>query len=286
MITYFQAIVIGLLQGISELFPISSLGHSVIFPKLFGWNLNQGQPYFLTFLVAVHLATATVLFLFFWKDWLEIIKGLGRSLAQRQIRQDDAPARLGWLLVMGTIPAGILGLLFQEKIQLLFASPKIAAFFLIVNAGLLYGAERLRQKAPVDKNPVNTNQRLAKLTWMQSFKVGLSQILALIPGLSRSGSTMAGSLLVGLSNEDAARFSFLLATPIIGAAAVLKLPELFYPQNHAVVGPAIAGALAAALAAYFSIKFLMKFFHTNKLTPFAVYCALAGVISLLILYFR
>ncbi len=285
MITYFQAAILGLLQGISELFPISSLGHSVTLPKLFGWNINQNDPFFLTFLVATHLATATVLFLFFWKDWLNILKGMGRSLAQRQIRESDHYAKLGWLLVTGTIPAGFLGLLFKEKIQALFASPLIAAGFLAVNGLMLYGAEILRRRAPENNDENTSDQRIAKLNWPQAFKVGVVQILALIPGLSRSGSTMAGSLLVGLSHEDALRFSFLLATPIIGAAAVLQLPDLFQPQNHALIGPAIIGAICAAAAAYFAVKFLVKYFHTNKLTPFAIYCLAAGVISFLVLYF-
>src|SRR5579864_7654027 len=129
MITYFQALVLGILQGISELFPISSLGHSVIFPKLVGWSLNQSDPSFLTFLVATHFATAAVLFLFFWKDWLNIIKGLGKSLMQREIRAGDSYAKLGWLLVVGTIPAGIVGLLFKDQLQMLFASARAAAFF-------------------------------------------------------------------------------------------------------------------------------------------------------------
>jgi len=283
MITYFQAIIIGLLQGISELFPISSLGHSVILPKLLGWSINQNDPLFLTFLVGTHLATAIVLFLFFWKDWINIIKGLGRSLRDRQIKTDDAWAKVGWLLVVGTIPAGILGLIFKESLQALFATPKIAAFFLILNGVMLYGAEILRKKAPPGHESYNN---IAKLSWRQAAKVGLSQIIALIPGLSRSGSTMAGSLMVGLSNADAARFSFLLATPIIGAAAALSLPDFFKAQNHYLIGPGLAGAAAAAIAAYFSVKFLVKYFHSNKLTPFAVYCAAAGVIYFLILHFR
>lgn len=286
MLTYFQAIIIGLMQGISELFPISSLGHTVILPKLLGWNLNQGEPFFLTFLVATHLATALVLLGFFWKDWWHILKGLGRSLAARQIKADDYYARLGWLLVVGTVPAGILGLLFQEKLQMLFASARLAAFVLILNGLMLYGAELLRRRAPEGQNQNQSYQRLGKLTWMQSIKVGLSQIISLIPGFSRSGSAMAGGLLVGLSHEDAAKFSFLLATPIIGAAAVLKLPDLFSAQNRGLIGPAVLGAVCAAAAAYLSVKFLMKYFRTNKITPFAVYCFSAGVICSIILYFK
>lgn len=286
MITIFQALVMGLLQGISELFPISSLGHSVILPKLLGWNLNQGEPFFLTFLVATHLATALVLFLFFWKDWMNILKGLGRSFKQRNVAPGDAYAKLGWLLVIGTIPAGVLGLLLQDPLRALFASPRFAALFLIFNGLLLYGAEKLRKKAPRGHSSLPIDKRLASLSWGQAVKVGLSQIISLIPGFSRSGSTLAGGLLAGLSHEDAARFSFLLATPIIGAAAVLKLPELFLPENRQLLAPCLVGALAAAVAAYLSIKFLMKYFHTNKLTPFAVYCAVAGIACSIIFYFR
>ncbi len=286
MITYFQAIIIGLLQGVSELFPVSSLGHSVILPKLVGWNIHQNDPFFLTFLVATHLATAIVLFLFFWQDWLNIFKGLGRSLKQRQIRSDDHYAKLGWLLVVGTIPAGIVGLIFQDPLRSLFASASFAAGFLIVNGLMLFGAEWLRKKAPEHLNNQSADQQIAKLTWGQAIKVGLMQVIALIPGMSRSGATMAGGLLVGLSNEEAVRYSFLLATPIIGAAAVLKLPGFLQVQNHALVGPSIVGALCSGVTAYFTVKFLVKFFHTNKLTPFAIYCVAAGVIYSAILYFK
>ncbi len=146
-ITYFQAIVLGLLQGVSELLPISSLGHAVIAPRLFGWNIHQNDTFFLTFLVAVHLATALVLLGFFWRDWVRIVRGFGRSVRDRQIG-DDADARLSWLLIMGTIPAGIIGLALEKPLRKLFASPEDAAIFLIVNGLLLFGAERLRRRAP------------------------------------------------------------------------------------------------------------------------------------------
>lgn len=286
MITYFQALIMGLVQGISELFPVSSLGHSVILPKLLGWSLNQSDPFFVTFLVVTHFATALVLFLFFWKDWIKILKGLGRSLVDMKIKADDYYAKLGWLLVVGTIPAGIIGLLLQKKLESLFSSPETAAIFLILNGAVLYCAEILRKRAPQIQNHKESEARISKLTFGQAAKVGLTQVISLLPGFSRSGSTMAGSLLVGLSNEDAARFSFLLATPIIGAAALLKLPDLLKSQNHSLLGPALLGAAAAALGAYFSVKFLVKYFHTNKLTPFASYCVIAGIIFLIILHFR
>ena len=272
-ITYFQAAILGLLQGVAELFPISSLGHSVILPHLFGWNIHQDKPYFLTFLVATHLATALVLLGFFWRDWVRIVKGLGRSLRDREITDPDA--KLGWLLILGTIPAGILGLLLQDSLRNLFASPEYASIFLALNGVLLFGAEALRRRAPVVAE--DDDERIAKtVDWGQAATVGAAQSIALIPGFSRSGAAMGGGLLVGLSHKDAARFAFLLATPIILAAAVLKLPDLAGPQGNGVRGQALVGALCAAVAAYLSVRFLMKYFETRTLIPFAIYCLCAG----------
>ena len=292
-ISYFQAIVIGLLQGITELFPISSLGHAVILPKLVGWNLNQKQPYFLAFLVATHLATALVLLLFFLGEWGRIVRGLGRSLRDRQIDPGDADARLGWLLIVGTIPAGLLGLLFEHPLRTLFASPKAASAFLAVNGLLLFAAEWLRRRAPgaeerareLERRPESktsplAEKRLATLGFREAIGVGTAQASALFPGISRSGVTMGGALFVGLTHEDAARYAFLLATPIIGAAALLKLPDLFGSQGNGVRGPALAGAICAGVAAWVSVRFLMRYFETNRLTPFAFYCLIAGVICL------
>jgi undecaprenyl-diphosphatase len=277
-ITYLQAIILGLLQGVTELFPISSLGHSVIFPQLFGWNIHQNDDYFITFLVATHLATAIVLFLFFWRDWMRILKGLGRSLRDRGIGADDADAKLAWLLVVGTIPAGILGLLLEHALRDLFASAQSASFFLMVNGVLLFGAEALRRRAPQTDEDDDT--RIAKqVQFPGAFLVGAAQALALIPGLSRSGATMGGGLLVGLSHKDAARFAFLLATPIIGAAAILKIPVLFGSDGDGVRGPALVASLCSAATAYVSIRFLMRYFETNRLTPFAIYCVIAGIAS-------
>jgi undecaprenyl-diphosphatase len=272
-ISYFQSVVLGLLQGVSELFPISSLGHTVILPSLFGWNIHQDKPYFLTFLVALHLATAIVLLGFFWQDWVRIVKGLGRSLRDREITDPDA--RLGWLLVVATIPAGILGLALQDYLRNLFASPEYASIFLALNGVMLYGAELLRRRAPVVAE--DDDERIAQTVgWPQSVAVGAAQSIALIPGFSRSGAAMGGGLLVGLSHKDAARFAFLLATPIIFAAAVLKLPDLAGSQGDGVRGPALVGALCSALTAYLSVRFLMRYFETRTLTPFAVYCLCAG----------
>ena len=269
---------LGLLQGFSELFPISSLGHAVVAPRLFGWNIHQNDKFFLTFLVAIHLATAFVLLGFFWRDWVRVVTGILRSLRDRQI--GDADALLGWLLVVGTIPAGILGLTLESPLRKVFASPTSAAIFLIVNGGLLFGAERLRRRAPGEHEPdPDEDRRIAeRVSWGQTAAIGAAQSLALIPGISRSGVTMGGGLLVGLNNRDAARFGFLLATPIIFAAAALKLPELFGKEGNGVRGPALVAALCAAVTAYLSVRFLMRFFETNRLTPFAVYCVAAGVV--------
>lgn len=281
-ISYFQAIVLGLLQGATELFPVSSLGHAVVLPKLLGWNIHQNDAFFLTFLVAVHLATALVLLGFFWRDWVRIFKGLGRSLRDREITDSDA--LLGWLLVVGTIPAGILGLTLESPLRKLFASPTSAAIFLFVNGLLLFGAERLRRRAPnAPEDERDEDNRIAqRVSWRQAFGVGAAQALALVPGISRSGVTMGGGLLVGLNNEDAAKFAFLLATPVIGAAAALKLPELFGHSGDGVRGPALVAALCAALTAYVSVRFLMRFFETNRLTPFAIYCTTIGAVLAII----
>jgi undecaprenyl-diphosphatase len=216
------------------------------------------------------------LFIFFWRDWMRIFRGLGRSLRDREISDDDPDARLGWLLVVGTIPAGILGLALQDSLRKVFASPTSAAIFLMLNGVLLYGAELLRRRAPVTETDDDT--RIARtVSWRGGFFVGAAQAIALIPGFSRSGATMAGGLLVGLSNEDAARFAFLLATPIIGAAAVLKLPELFGSTGDGVRGQALVAALCSAAAAWFAVKFLMRYFERNTLMPFAIYCFVAGL---------
>jgi undecaprenyl-diphosphatase len=285
-ISYFQAVVLGLTQGIAEPFPISSLGHGVVLPRLAGWHIHQNDKFFLTFLIATHLATAIVLLLFFLKDWIRIVKGLGRSLQMREIREDDLDARLGWLLVAGTIPVGVIGLLLQDPLRKLFASAQIAAAFLIVNGIALLLFERLRRRPPRPGDYAgDVDARLAKLSWRQAVAVGTSQAAALIPGISRSGFTMGGGLLAGLSNDDAARFGFLLATPVIFAAAVLKMPELFGSAGDGVRGPALVAGLCAATTTFFAVKFLLRFFQTNRLTPFGVYCIGLGVICTLVFAF-
>jgi undecaprenyl-diphosphatase len=285
-ISYFQAVILGLTQGVAEPFPISSLGHGVILPRLAGWHIHQNDKFFLTFLVATHLATAIVLLLFFLSDWVRIVKGLWRSLALREIRPEDTDARLGWLLVAGTIPVGIIGLVLETPLRKLFASPTTAASFLVVNGLALLVFERLRRRPPRPGDYLgDADARIAKLSWRQAIAVGTSQAAALVPGISRSGFSMGGGLLVGLSNEDAARYGFLLATPVIFAAAALKLPELLGTEGNGVRGPALVAGACAAVTTFFAVRFLLRFFQTNRLTPFGVYCIGLGVCCLLVFAF-
>jgi undecaprenyl-diphosphatase len=284
MITWLQALLLGLLQGVTELFPISSLGHSILFPALFGWHLDQNATTFVEFLVATHCATALVLVWIYRADWLRIIRGIFRSLRDREIGVGDRDAKLGWLLVAGTIPAGIIGLVFENSLKMLFAAPRIVAVFLIINGVMLALAEFLRLRAKASKeSEENADARLAMLTWWQSIKIGTMQILALIPGISRTGAAMTGGLTIGLSHEDSLRFSFLLATPIIGAAALLELPGLFAAGPN-ILWAALVGAIAAACGAYASAKFLVRYFKTKTLLPFALYCAAIGIVGLLLVH--
>jgi undecaprenyl-diphosphatase len=283
VLSFLQAAILGILQGISELFPISSLGHSIILPTLLGWNIDQKANYFLSFLVATHFATAAVLFFFYWDDWLRIIRGVARSIGGGGLAADP-DAKLGWLLVIGTVPAGAFGLLFQKRLQELFASPAYVASFLALNGILLYLAELLRTRAQDGDGVRDADHRIAaEVSWGQSAKIGLMQVLALIPGFSRTGSTLTGGLMVGLAREDAMRFSFLLATPIIAAAAVLKLPVLFTSGSAPAIEAAMIGAVCAAIASYLSVRFLTAYFKTRTLTPFAIYCLLFGCASLLLM---
>lgn len=279
-----QAIILGLLQGVTELFPISSLGHSIILPALFGWDIQRDNPYFLDFLIATHLATALVLLAFYWRDWLKIFKGLFRSVTAKRLNRRDTYSKLGWLLIAATVPAGIIGLVFEQPLRELFKSAQVASFFLIVNGVVLLMAERLRRRNPDGLDIDRTaDEQIVKLSIKQSIAIGIAQSAALIPGISRSGSSMASGLKFGLNNEQAARFSFLLATPIIGAAAVLKLPELFKPEAESVQLPILVGSLCAATAAYVSIRFLTRYFRRDTLKPFGLYCLIAGLIASAIL---
>jgi undecaprenyl-diphosphatase len=281
-ISYLQAIILGALQGISEPFPISSLGHAVLLPKLLGWDIHQNDEYFLSFLVATHCATALVLFLFFLDDWKRIWHGFVRSVRGRATPRDH-DARLAWIIIVGTIPAGILGVALEHKLRALFASPTSAAIFLTINGLLLLAVERFRRRAPeAGDGEGDGDERISRMGFRQALGIGAAQALALIPGISRSGVTMGGGLLAGLSNEDAARYAFLLATPIIGAAGVLKLPELLGSAGDGVRGQALVGAIAAAITTWAAVKFLLRYFETSRLTPFGYYCVGAGIFCLIV----
>lgn len=287
---YAQAIFLGLAQGVTELFPVSSLGHSVILPELLGWNgvvaaQSASESYFLAFLVGLHVATATALALFYWRDWIRIIGAIVGSLRSRRIETSDA--RLGWLLIVATIPAGLMGLLFEHAFRTVFAKPELAAAFLFVNGLILLAGEWFRRRAEVRAvavahglNPEGA-RRLDTLEFREAGIVGIFQVAALLAGISRAGITMVAGLVRGLDHEDAARFSFLLATPIIMAAGVYKLPDLLGPNGHGVVGQVLAGSVAAGIAAYVSVRFLSRYFTTRTLMPFALYCLIAGALATL-----
>ena len=314
-LTYLEAIVVGAFQGVTELFPVSSLGHSVLIPALVGgqWaqdlDVSAPESPYLAFIVGLHVATAAALLVFFWRDWVRIIGGFVSSIRYRRVK---TPAeRLAWLIILATIPVGIAGLALEHLFRTTLGKPIPAASFLIVNGLVLYLGERLRRRAqprtaattpagastmdsptevmaavdaPTMVLPAVTDtpdERLARLPMGRGVLIGAAQILALLPGISRSGVTMVAGLLRGLSHEDAARFSFLLATPVILAAGVLKIPDLFGPLGAGIHGPVLAGSLASFVSAYFAVRFLTRYFHTRTLTPFALYCGLAGVASLL-----
>jgi len=272
-----QAILFAILQGVTELFPVSSLGHAVVLPALLGWKVDQRAHDFLPFLVVLHVGTAAALLLYFWREWIDIALALlGRG--ERTARQ--AHLRLFWLIVIGTIPAVIVGFALEKPLRALFGTPVIAAAFLIVNGVVLFTAERLKRRSGAG---------LDALTWRSALIIGVFQCAALIPGISRSGATMVGGLLAGLHHKEAARFSFLLATPIILGAAVLEVPKLLRdgPVGNGLGGVAVAAGVTAGITAYLSIAFLMRYFGKHDfeaLDPFAYYCAAAGIVSLGLLW--
>jgi undecaprenyl-diphosphatase len=282
-----QAALLGLLQGATELFPVSSLGHAVIIPTLLHWSYRQSDPTFLPFLVLLHLGTAIALLVLYWNDWVRIVKGFFRAAVRGRIQGEDE--RLAMLLVVGTIPTGIIGVFFQKPLQGLFANPRAAAAFLVVNGVLLLGAEMLRRRAE-RRAKVGERDREAqeeafanvnRLSFRAAALVGAGQMLALFPGISRSGITIGAGLLAGLRHQEAARFSFLLATPIIFAAGVAEVPELLHPGVP--LGTYAFGAVLAGIAAYVSARFLIRYFRSGRLDPYAYYCLALGVAALLLL---
>jgi undecaprenyl-diphosphatase len=306
VISYFQAIVIGLLQGVTELFPVSSLGHSVLIPALLGWHQvvasqSAQESFYLAFLVGLHVATALALLWFFRDQWARIVAGLLRSIRTRSVQTADE--RLGWLLIAASIPAGLVGIAFEHALRSLFAKPLAAAVFLTCNGVILLAGELLRRRsvAAVTSTPPPSGSEgvaptailggaavratagtrdLASLGLGEAVLIGASQILAFFAGISRSGATMVAGLAYGLDHEDAARFAFLLATPIILAAGLYKLPDLLGPNGDGVRGQVLAGSLVAGFAAYASVRFLTRYFRTRTLTPFGIYCLLVGAVCI------
>jgi undecaprenyl-diphosphatase len=271
----FEAIVIAILQGATELFPVSSLGHAVVLPALLHWPIDQHSPEFLPFLVMLHVGTATALLLFFWRDWWSLATGV---LGLTSRHQAGESRRVFVLIVIATIPAVIVGFLLEKFFRNLFGTPIVAAVFLMVNAALLLGGEKLRARS---------HRPLSSLTMMDALVIGCWQCTALIPGISRSGATIVGGLLRGIDHEGSAHFSFLIATPIILGATVLEVPHLLRENVPAgILDLAVLAAVVAGVTAYASTWFLMRYFRQHDawaLNPFAYYCSVVGAGSLLVL---
>jgi len=285
-ITTFQAIVLGLLQGVTELFPISSLGHTVLFPTLFGWHTlvkSQSEPesFWLAFVVMLHVGSAVGLLIYFWRDWKQIISSFFRTLGKRRI--ETQTERLAWLIVIASIPAGVIGIVLEHPLRVALAKPTAAAIVLMVNGVILLSAERVRKRTEVrelarrEGMKEDGGRKLETLEYKEAGVIGLAQSSALIPGISRDGVCMATGLARGLDNSDSARFAFLLATPIILAAGLFKLPDLLGKNgDYGVRGEALIAAVFAAIAAIISVHFLTRYFRTRTLTPFGIYCLLFG----------
>jgi undecaprenyl-diphosphatase len=316
-LTFLEAGVIGLIQGVSELFPISSLGHNVLIPALVGgqWarDLNVAAPEspYLAFIVGLHVATAIALIIYFWHDWVRIIRGFLTSVRYREIYTVDQ--KLAWMIILGTIPVGLAGLLFEHEFRVVFGQPRYAAAFLAVNGVILIAGERFRRRSSVAADAAGARQRehaelvavgrhsasvpragrlreqaavevsdrrLATLPFVPAVLIGAAQILALMAGISRDGVTMVAGLARGLSREDAARFAFLLATPVILAAGALKLPDLAGPLGSGIHGQILLASVLSGVGAYLSVRFLVRYLRTRTLTPFGIYCLIAGLGSL------
>jgi undecaprenyl-diphosphatase len=339
-LTYLEAAVVGLIQGVTELFPVSSLGHNVLIPALIGgsWardlNVAATESPYLAFIVGLHVATAIALLIYFWRDWVRIIKGFFSSL--RQIaRPADGTTRwmlqspdeqLAWLIILATIPVGLAGLAFEHVFRVIFGRPAYAAVFLIINGLILLAGERFRRRASLEAdeqiaaereyalagagggyarsypdrarhaasrhdprpeeidNAVESDERLSRMRYGEAVIIGSAQVLALLAGISRDGVTMVGGMARGLSREDAARFAFLLATPVILAAGALKIPDLMGPLGNGIHGQVVVGSVLSGVGAYVSVKYLVRYFQTRTLTPFGIYCIIAGLASIAYLY--
>ena len=287
LITSFQAVVLGLLQGVTELFPISSLGHTVLFPHLFGWNNivsweSRPESPWLAFVVMLHVGSAVGLLIYFWRDWVQIITAFFATLRKRRI--ETRTERLAWLIITATIPVGIIGLALEHPLRVALAKPLSAAIFLMINGLILLGSERYRHRAEVrelsraEGAMPDGSRELETLEYREAAVIGIAQSSALIAGISRDGVCMSSALARGLDNADAGRFAFLLATPPILAAGVLKLGDLTGPLgDHGVRGAAVIAAIVAAITAIFTVHFLTGYLKTRTLRPFGVYCLLFGL---------
>jgi undecaprenyl-diphosphatase len=286
-VTLWQALFMGLLQGATELFPVSSLGHSVLIPSLLHWSFKQSDPSFVPFLVLLHLGTATALLILYRDQWVVIIRGFFTAAFRGQIRTDDE--RLAMLLLVGTIPAAILGVFLESRIKALFASPYEAAGFLIANGVLMLTFELLRRRAErraaLDAATRAEQEegfaQAERISFRAAALVGACQALAFLPGVSRSGVTIGGGLLAGLRHQEAARFSFLLATPVILGAGVLEVPQLL--SSGVPIAEYLAATVLSGLAAYASARFLLRYFRSGRLDPYGWYCVAAGAASLALL---
>ena len=336
--TYFQAVIIGLIQGVTELFPISSLGHAVLIPHWIGGSWSQavgdestGESPYLAFIVVLHVATALALLVYFWREWVKIVGSLFSSIRRRKI--ETVHERLAWLLVIATIPAGLTGLAFEHTLRTIFAKPLAAAVFLTINGFILFAGEWLRRRslqrqaeaaanasnettaappttavpasATVGSDSSATTVSAARpaehgsavvdlesdaqidsavttrLRWIDAVWIGFAQVLALFAGISRNGVTMVAGLIRDLDHEEAVRFAFLLATPIILAAGVLKIPDFTGSLGDGIRGQALVGGIAAFFGALFATRFLTRYFRNNTLTPFAIYCVVFGAASII-----
>ena len=351
--TYLEAAVVGLIQGVTELFPVSSLGHNVLIPALVGgsWatdlNVAAAESPYLAFIVGLHVATAIALMIYFWRDWVRIIGGFFSSIRDREVKTVDQ--KMAWMIILATIPVGLVGLLFEHEFRVLFGKPIRAAIFLVINGLILYAGERFRTRKSLAADAevvaeagladarvapgrtasavttanartassaaasptvpprsavpgaamhasgqraarqleaargVQADTRLVNIGYWQGLIIGSAQILALLAGISRDGVTMVAGMFRGLSRQDAARFSFLLATPVILAAGVLKLGDLTGPLGKGIHGQVLVGSVLSGVGAYVSVRFLMKYFTTRTLTPFAIYCVVVGLGSIIYL---
>jgi undecaprenyl-diphosphatase len=345
--TYLEASVVGLIQGVTELFPVSSLGHNVLIPALIGgsWasDLNVAAPKspYLAFIVGLHVATAIAMMIYFWRDWVRIIGGFFSSIRDREIATVDQ--KMAWMIILATVPVGLVGLVFEHEFRVLFGKPIRAAIFLLINGLILYAGERFRTKKSraadaelaAESEPataravvadtvmaesvasdthaahsaaragvaahasgqravrqqeasraVQADRRLVMIGYAQALIIGSAQILALLAGISRDGVVMVTGMFRGLSRADAARFSFLLSTPVILAAGVLKIPDLTGKLGNGIHGQILVGSILSGVGAYVSVRFLMKYFQTRTLTPFAIYCVVFGLGSIIYLQLK